>query len=75
MKLDRIQEIDRDTLTQPEPHLPWVTDYIIDCHVSRDGAMHIFAGSNEYVLNYSQELARNPLIKLSEVILRWSRRI
>lgn len=29
-----------------------MTDYIVDCHSSarRGGALHVFAGSNEYVV-------------------------
>ncbi|EJD00973.1 WD40 repeat-like protein [Fomitiporia mediterranea MF3/22] len=46
-ELDPVRQVDRDTLTQPDPIIPWVTDYIVDCHNSRNGSFHVFAGSNE----------------------------
>ncbi|KAI5124881.1 hypothetical protein M0805_007311 [Coniferiporia weirii] len=46
-ELDLSQNIDRDRLAHPHPAMPWVTDYIIDCHISRNGSFYLFAGSNE----------------------------
>ncbi|THH12370.1 hypothetical protein EW145_g11 [Phellinidium pouzarii] len=46
-ELNLDQDIDRDRLAHPDAVLPWVTDYIIDCHNSRNGSFHLFAGSSE----------------------------
>ncbi|KAL5527208.1 hypothetical protein ACEPAG_5999 [Sanghuangporus baumii] len=46
-ELDQIKQVDRERLVQPNPVLPWVTDYIIDCHNSHNGTFHVFVGSNE----------------------------
>ncbi|KAH8113298.1 WD40 repeat-like protein [Phellopilus nigrolimitatus] len=45
--LDIIQNVDRDRFAYPDAALPWVSDYIIDCHSSRRGSFHVFTGSNE----------------------------
>lgn len=47
LQLDRVKQVDREHLVQPSPALPWVTDYIIDCHNSHDASFHVFVGSNE----------------------------
>jgi len=47
MELDSLQNIDRDQMAHPDLGQPWVSDYIIDCHSSRNGSFHLFSGSNE----------------------------
>ena len=47
-QLDSIRELDRDALAHPDASYTWVTDYIVDCHSSRQNPFTIFAGSSEY---------------------------
>lgn len=48
-QLDLLQNADRERLAHVHAALPWVTDYIVECHSSRrrGGAMHVFVGSSE----------------------------
>ena len=46
-QLDLIEDLDREVFTKPDQQMTWVTDYIADCHSSRSGSFHYFAGSNE----------------------------